>query len=149
MICCPGGDFCSLANAKSIPIAAAIAMRFDDLDFQHDIGDIELNISGCINACGHHHVGNIGVLGVDKDGSEWYQVSIGGAQGNDTAIGKIIGPSFSAPQMPEVIARLLQVYVRERDRRRALRRHRRPPRPRPVQGICVRHADRGESLRRG
>jgi sulfite reductase (NADPH) hemoprotein beta-component len=114
MICCPGGDFCSLANAKSLPIAAAIGMRFDDLDFQHDIGDIELNISGCINACGHHHVGNIGVLGVDKDGSEWYQVSIGGAQGNDTAIGKIIGPSFSAPQMPEVIARLLQVYVRER-----------------------------------
>jgi sulfite reductase (NADPH) hemoprotein beta-component len=73
MICCPGGDFCSLANAKSIPIAAAIAERFDNLDFQHDIGEIELNISGCINACGHHHVGNIGVLGVDKDGSEWYQ----------------------------------------------------------------------------
>jgi sulfite reductase (NADPH) hemoprotein beta-component len=114
MICCPGGDFCSLANAKSLPIAAAIAERFDNLDFQHDIGDIELNISGCINACGHHHVGNIGVLGVDKDGSEWYQVSIGGAQGNDSAIGKIIGPSFSALQMPEVIGRLLEVYVRER-----------------------------------
>jgi sulfite reductase (NADPH) hemoprotein beta-component len=114
MICCPGGDFCSLANAKSLPIAAAIAERFDSLDFQHDIGDIELNISGCINACGHHHVGNIGVLGVDKDGSEWYQVSIGGAQGNDSAIGKIIGPSFSSLQMPEVIGRLLQVYVRER-----------------------------------
>ncbi|MDB5909072.1 MAG: sulfite reductase, partial [Massilia sp.] len=75
IICCPGGDFCSLANAKSLPIAAAIAERFDNLDFQHDIGDIELNISGCINACGHHHVGSIGVLGVDKDGSEWYQVS--------------------------------------------------------------------------
>ncbi|HEY0061610.1 MAG TPA: nitrite/sulfite reductase [Telluria sp.] len=114
MICCPGGDFCSLANAKSLPIAAAIAERFDNLDFQHDIGDIELNISGCINACGHHHVGSIGVLGVDKDGSEWYQVSIGGAQGNNSAIGKIIGPSFSALQMPEVIDRLLQVYVRER-----------------------------------
>jgi sulfite reductase (NADPH) hemoprotein beta-component len=114
MICCPGGDFCSLANAKSIPIAAAIAERFDSLDFQHDIGEIELNISGCINACGHHHVGSIGVLGVDKDGSEWYQVSIGGAQGNSPAIGKIIGPSFSALQMPEVIDRLLQVYVRER-----------------------------------
>ena len=114
MICCPGGDFCSLANAKSLPIAAAIAERFDNLDFQHDIGDIELNISGCINACGHHHVGSIGVLGVDKDGSEWYQVSIGGAQGNSPAIGKIIGPSFSALQMPEVIDRLLQVYVRER-----------------------------------
>ncbi|MFC0169648.1 nitrite/sulfite reductase [Pseudoduganella danionis] len=114
MICCPGGDFCSLANAKSIPIAAAIAERFDSIDFQHDIGEIELNISGCINACGHHHVGGIGVLGVDKDGSEWYQVSIGGAQGNNAAIGKIIGPSFSALQMPEVIGRLLQVYVRER-----------------------------------
>jgi sulfite reductase (NADPH) hemoprotein beta-component len=114
IISCPGGDFCSLANAKSIPIAAAIAERFDDLDFQHDIGDIELNISGCINACGHHHVGSIGILGVDKDGSEWYQVSIGGAQGNNAAIGKIIGPSFSALQMPEVVGRLLEVYVRER-----------------------------------
>lgn len=114
IISCPGGDFCSLANAKSIPIAAAIAERFDNLDFQHDIGDIELNISGCINACGHHHVGHIGVLGVDKDGSEWYQVSIGGAQGNESAIGKIIGPSFSAPQMPEVIGRLLEVYVKNR-----------------------------------
>ncbi|MDN4052378.1 nitrite/sulfite reductase [Massilia sp. YIM B02763] len=114
IISCPGGDYCSLANAKSIPIAAAIAQRFDDLDYQHDIGDIELNISGCINACGHHHVGHIGILGVDKDGSEWYQVSIGGAQGNQSAIGKIIGPSFSAPQMPEVVQRLLDVYVRER-----------------------------------
>ncbi|NNG23739.1 nitrite/sulfite reductase [Telluria aromaticivorans] len=114
MIACPGGDFCSLANAKSLPIAAAIAERFDNLDFQHDIGDIELNISGCINACGHHHVGAIGILGVDKDGSEWYQVSIGGAQGNNAAIGKIIGPSFSALQMPEVVGRLLEVYVRER-----------------------------------
>jgi sulfite reductase (NADPH) hemoprotein beta-component len=114
IICCPGGDFCSLANAKSIPIAEAIAERFDDIDFQHDIGDIDLNISGCINACGHHHVGNIGVLGVDKDGSEWYQVSIGGKQGNDSAIGKIIGPSFAAGQMPEVVSRLLNVYVRER-----------------------------------
>ncbi|MES2298771.1 MAG: nitrite/sulfite reductase [Pseudomonadota bacterium] len=114
IICCPGGDFCSLANAKSLPIAAAIAERFDDIDFLHDIGEIELNISGCINACGHHHVGSIGVLGVDKDGSEWYQVSIGGAQGNNAAIGKIIGPSFSSLQMPEVITRLLHVYVRER-----------------------------------
>jgi sulfite reductase (NADPH) hemoprotein beta-component len=114
MISCPGGDYCALANAKSIPIAAAIAKRFDDLDFQHDIGDIELNISGCINACGHHHVGHIGVLGVDKDGAEWYQVSIGGAQGNQASIGKIIGPSFSAAQMPEVVGRLLDVYVKNR-----------------------------------
>ena len=115
IICCPGGDFCSLANAKSIPIAADIAERFDNLDFQHDIGEIELNISGCINSCGHHHVGHIGILGVDKDGSEWYQVSIGGAQGNNSSIGKIIGPSFSAHQMPEVIDRILQVYLRERN----------------------------------
>ncbi|MFC7514496.1 nitrite/sulfite reductase [Herbaspirillum sp. GCM10030257] len=114
MICCPGGDFCALANAKSIPIASDIAERFDNLDFQHDIGEIELNISGCINSCGHHHVGHIGILGVDKDGSEWYQVSVGGAQGNNSSIGKIIGPSFSAHQMPEVIDRILQVYLRER-----------------------------------
>jgi sulfite reductase (NADPH) hemoprotein beta-component len=114
MICCPGGDFCALANAKSIPIAQAIAERFDILDFQHDIGDIALNISGCINACGHHHVGNIGILGVDKDGAEWYQVSLGGAQGNRASVGKIIGPSFSAHQMPTVIDRILQVYVRDR-----------------------------------
>ena len=114
IVCCPGGDFCALANAKSIPIAADIAERFDNLDFQHDIGEIDLNISGCINSCGHHHVGHIGILGVDKDGSEWYQVSIGGAQGNQSSIGKIIGPSFSAHQMPEVIDRILKVYVRER-----------------------------------
>ena len=111
LICCPGGDFCSLANAKSIPIALEITERFKDLDYLHDIGEIELNISGCINACGHHHVGNIGILGVDKDGSEWYQVSLGGAQGIHAAIGKIIGPSFAAAQMPEVIERLIKVYL--------------------------------------
>lgn len=114
IICCPGGDFCALANARSIPLAKAIAERFDNIDFQHDIGEIELNMSGCMNACGHHHVGHIGILGVDKDGEEWYQVSIGGAQGNDSSLGKVIGPSFSFAQTPEVIARLLQVYVRER-----------------------------------
>ncbi|MBI1175690.1 MAG: nitrite/sulfite reductase [Sideroxydans sp.] len=114
MICCPGGDFCALANARSIPLAKAIAERFDRLDFLHDIGDIELNMSGCMNACGHNSVGHIGVLGVDKDGSEWYQVSIGGAQGNDAAIGKVIGRAFSFQQVPEAIERLLQVYVRER-----------------------------------
>jgi len=114
IICCPGGDFCSLANARSIPLAKAIAERFDNLDFQHDIGEIELNMSGCMNACGHHHVGNIGILGVDKDGEEWYQVSIGGAQGNTSSLGKVIGRSFTFAQTPEVIARLLQVYVRER-----------------------------------
>ncbi len=114
IICCPGGDFCSLANARSIPLAKAIAERFDNLDFQHDIGEIELNMSGCMNACGHHHVGNIGILGVDKDGEEWYQISVGGAQGNDSGLGRVIGPSFSFAQTPEVIGRLLEVYVRER-----------------------------------
>ena len=114
IICCPGGDFCSLANAKSIPIAQAIAERFDHIDFLHDIGDFELNISGCINACGHHHVGNIGVLGVDKDGSEWYQVTLGGAQGNQTALGKVIGPSFSAEEMPEVVSRIIDTFVANR-----------------------------------
>ena len=114
IICCPGGDFCSLANAKSIPIAEAIQMQFDNLDYLHDIGELELNISGCMNACGHHHVGHIGILGVDKDGSEWYQVSIGGKQGNDASIGSVIGPSFSADEMPSVIQKLIDVYLKER-----------------------------------
>ena len=114
IICCPGGDFCSLANAKSIPIAEAIQMQFDNLDYLHDIGDLELNISGCMNACGHHHVGHIGILGVDKDGSEWYQVTIGGKQGNDASIGTVIGPSFSAEEMPSVVQRLIEVYIQER-----------------------------------
>ncbi|HEY0906501.1 MAG TPA: nitrite/sulfite reductase [Methylophilus sp.] len=114
IICCPGGDFCSLANAKSIPIAEAIQMQFDNLDYLHEIGDLELNISGCMNACGHHHVGHIGILGVDKDGSEWYQVTVGGKQGNDASIGTVIGPSFSAEEMPGVVQRLIEVYVRER-----------------------------------
>ncbi|MBC7499399.1 MAG: nitrite/sulfite reductase [Herminiimonas sp.] len=110
IIACPGGDYCSLANARSLPIAAAITQRFDDLDFVHDLGDLSLNISGCINACGHHHMGNIGVLGVDKDGQEWYQVTIGGAQGNNSALGKVIGPSFRAEQMPDVIERVVETF---------------------------------------
>lgn len=111
IICCPGGDFCSLANAKSIPIAAAIQQRFDDLDYLYDIGDIELNISGCMNACGHHHVGHIGILGVDKNGEEWYQVTIGGTQGNDTRLGRIIGPSFARADMADVVETLIQTYI--------------------------------------
>ncbi len=114
MICCPGGDFCALANAKSIPIAEAIQTRFDDLDYLHDIGEIEINISGCMNACGHHHVGHIGVLGVDKNGEEWYQVSIGGDQGNDTSLGRVIGPSFAAADMPDVVDALIKTYVDSR-----------------------------------
>jgi sulfite reductase (NADPH) hemoprotein beta-component len=114
IICCPGGDFCSLANAKSIPIAEAIQIQFDNLDYLHDIGELELNISGCMNACGHHHVGHIGTLGVDKDGSEWYQVSIGGKQGNDASISSVIGPSFAAEEMPGVVQRLIDVYIAQR-----------------------------------
>ncbi|MCB1954600.1 MAG: nitrite/sulfite reductase [Rhodocyclaceae bacterium] len=114
MICCPGGDFCNLANAKSIPVAEAIQQRFDDLDYLHDIGDIEINISGCMNACGHHHVGHIGILGVDKNGQEWYQVTIGGAQGNTASLGKVIGPSFARAEMPDVIARIIEIYIEER-----------------------------------
>ncbi|MEO8144748.1 MAG: nitrite/sulfite reductase [Betaproteobacteria bacterium] len=113
IIACPGGDFCSLANAKSIPVAEAIQRRFDDLDFLHDIGELDLNISGCINACGHHHVGHIGILGVDKNGEEWYQITIGGAQ--QGKIGKIIGPSFARADIPDVVERLIDTYLERRD----------------------------------
>ncbi|TCO72736.1 nitrite/sulfite reductase [Chromatocurvus halotolerans] len=114
IICCPGGDFCSLANAKSIPVAEAIQERFDDLDYLYDMGPLELNISGCMNACGHHHIGHIGILGVDKKGEEFYQVSLGGSQSKDASIGKILGPSFSRSEMPDVIETILSVYVAER-----------------------------------
>jgi len=115
LIACPGGDFCSLANAKSLPIAKAIQERFDDLDYLYDLGNISLNISGCINSCGHHHVGNIGVLGVDKDGEEWYQITLGGDQGFDAAIGKVIGPSFYADEIPDVITNIINTYVAQRN----------------------------------
>jgi sulfite reductase (NADPH) hemoprotein beta-component len=111
IIACPGGDFCSLANAKSIPIAEAIQRRFDDLDYLFDIGDLEINISGCMNACGHHHVGHIGILGVDKHGKEFYQVSIGGAQGLGASLGKVIGPSFAQDEMADVVEELIKTYV--------------------------------------
>ncbi|MBL8524349.1 MAG: nitrite/sulfite reductase [Betaproteobacteria bacterium] len=111
IIACPGGDFCSLANAKSIPIADAIQQRFDDLDYIFDIGDIAINISGCMNACGHHHVGHIGILGVDKHGAEFYQVTIGGSQGLDAALGKVIGPSFAQDEMADVVEKLIKTYV--------------------------------------
>ncbi len=114
MINCPGGDFCALANARSIPIAAAITERFEDLDEIHDIGDIDLHISGCINSCGHHHSGHIGILGVDKDGSEWYQVSLGGSDGStisgESTPGKVIGPSFAAEEVPDVIEAVIDTY---------------------------------------
>lgn len=117
MICCPGGDYCSLANAKSIPVAEAIQRRFEDYDYLHDLGDLDINISGCMNACGHHHVGNIGILGVDKKGQEFYQVSLGGHSGhsgNTAALGQIVGPSFARDEIPEVVATLLDVFVDHR-----------------------------------
>jgi sulfite reductase (NADPH) hemoprotein beta-component len=120
IVACPGGDFCSLANAKSLPVADAIQRRFEDLDFQHDIGELDLNISGCINSCGHHHVGHIGVLGVDKHGEEWYQITIGGNQGltragAPAALGKVIGPSFAREDVADVVGKLVEVYLEKRD----------------------------------
>ena len=121
IIACPGGDFCSLANAKSIPVAEAIQRCFDDLDYLHDIGELDLNISGCINACGHHHVGHIGILGVDKNGEEWYQITIGGNQGltlaggTPASVGKVIGPSFARADIPDVVERLIETYLELRD----------------------------------
>ncbi len=114
IICCPGGDFCSLANAKSIPIAKAIQQKFDDLDYLHDIGELDLNISGCMNSCGHHHVAHLGVLGVDKDGAEWYQITLGGSQGNTASIGTVIGPSFAAEEVPGVVQKLIETYIAHR-----------------------------------
>jgi sulfite reductase (NADPH) hemoprotein beta-component len=115
IISCPGGDFCSLANAKSIPVAEAIQRRFDDIDFVYDIGELDLNISGCMNSCGHHHIGHIGILGVDKQGAEFYQISIGGAQGSQASLGKVLGPSVSQEQVPDVIEKLIDVYLERRD----------------------------------
>ncbi len=120
IICCPGGDFCSLANAKSIPVAQSIQERFDNLDYLYDIGELDLNISGCMNACGHHHVGHIGILGVDKNGEEWYQIEVGGNQGEirpgrGASLGKVIGPSFARAEVPDVIERLVRCYLDRRD----------------------------------
>ena len=114
IICCPGGDFCSLANAKSIPVAEAIQRKFDDMDYVYDLGDLTLNISGCMNACGHHHVGNIGILGVDKKGEEFYQIQLGGSSDTNTTLGNVLGPSFGRDDMPEMIEKILDVYVENR-----------------------------------
>ena len=114
IVCCPGGDFCSLANAKSIPIAESIQRRFEDFDVQKNIGDITLNISGCMNACGHHHVGNIGILGVDKKGAEFYQVTLGGSSDRETSLGKVLGPSFAQAEMPDVMEKIINVYLENR-----------------------------------
>ncbi len=121
MIACPGGDFCSLANARSLPLAEAITARYHDLDELHDLGEIDLHISGCINSCGHHHSGHIGILGVDKDGKEWYQITLGGSDGSalsgEPMAGKVVGPSFSAAEVPEVIEAVLDTYRAHREAR--------------------------------
>jgi len=118
MIACPGGDFCALANARSIPVAAQITERFADLDEQEDIGEIDLHISGCINSCGHHHSGHIGILGVDKDGAEWYQISLGGTDGSTRAgaatPGKVIGPSFAADEIADAVEAVIDAYRQQR-----------------------------------
>jgi sulfite reductase (NADPH) hemoprotein beta-component len=118
MIACPGGDYCALANARSLPIAAAITERYQDLDELFDLGEIDLHISGCINSCGHHHSGHIGILGVDKDGQEWYQVTLGGSDGSAlngiAKAGKVVGPSFAANEVVDVIEAMLDVYTEKR-----------------------------------
>jgi len=115
MIACPGGDYCALANARAIPVAAAISERYQDIDELDDLGPIDLHISGCINSCGHHHSGHIGILGVDKDGKEWYQVTLGGSDGSalsgTAGPGKVVGPSFSAAEVPEVIEAVINTYL--------------------------------------
>ena len=118
MIACPGGDYCDLANARSLPIAAAITERYQDMDELFDLGEIDLHISGCINSCGHHHSGHIGILGVDKDGKEWYQVTLAGSDGSalsgEPKAGKVVGPSFSSAEVVDVIDAVLQVYTEQR-----------------------------------
>jgi sulfite reductase (NADPH) hemoprotein beta-component len=114
MICCPGLDFCSLANAGSIEVAKLINEQFDDYDYLYDLGEIDIKMSGCMNACGHHHIGNIGILGVDKGGEEWYQITIGGTAGADASLGTVIGPSVAKSQVADTIERLLEVYIEKR-----------------------------------
>jgi len=115
IISCPGLDYCALATARSIPISQAITERFDDYDFVNDLGDLSVNISGCINACGHHHVANIGILGVNKQGTEVYQMTLGGSAREDAAIGKIIGPAFEADEIVDAIGSVLSVYLENRE----------------------------------
>lgn len=114
IVACPGGDLCSLANAKSVPIAESIQRRFDDMDYVHDLGELDVNISGCMNACGHHHIGHIGILGVDKKGEEFYQITVGGRGDRITRVGEKLGPSFNAEDVPDVVSKLVNVYVENR-----------------------------------
>ncbi|HTL91355.1 MAG TPA: nitrite/sulfite reductase, partial [Steroidobacteraceae bacterium] len=119
MIACPGLDFCSLANAGTIGVARQIQQRFDDLDYLYDLGEIEIKMSGCMNACGHHHVGHIGILGVDKHGEEWYQISLGGSANGFTALGEVIGPSVAQHEVAATLERIVETYreLRETDER--------------------------------
>ena len=114
IIACPGLDYCALANARAIPIAQDIAVRFADIDRAENIGELKIKISGCINACGHHHVGHIGSLGVDKKGEEFYQLSLGGSAAEDAEVGKILGPAVAADKVTDAVDHLIGVYLRER-----------------------------------
>ena len=114
MICCPGLDFCGLANAESISVARQINALFDDMDYLHDLGDVRIKISGCMNACGHHHVGHIGILGVDKKGEEWYQITVGGSAEERTRLGRRLGPAVPKAEVAQTIARILDVFVAHR-----------------------------------
>jgi sulfite reductase (NADPH) hemoprotein beta-component len=114
IICCPGLDFCDLANARSIPQALELSQRFEDLDYQHDIGELNIKMSGCINACGHHHVGHIGILGINKRGEEAYQLALGGAPGNDASFGKIVGPAFPPDKIVNAVETIVKRYLEVR-----------------------------------
>ncbi|WP_261843228.1 nitrite/sulfite reductase [Aliamphritea ceti] len=114
VVCCPGGDFCGLANARSLPINTAIQQRFEDLDYLYDLGDLSLRISGCINACAHHHIANIGILGVDKKGEEFYQLTLGGDSGMRSQIGKVLGPSIPLEAVPDALQAIVDVFVEQR-----------------------------------
>ncbi len=114
IVACPGGDLCALANAKSIPIAESIQRRFDDVDYVHDLGPLDLNISGCMNACGHHHIGHIGILGVDKKGKEFYQVTLGGRGDKLSRVGEKMGPSFESEEITDVVEKIIKLYVEKR-----------------------------------
>ena len=113
-VCCPGGDFCNLANARSLPINEAILQRFGDLQQLYNLGDLSLRISGCINACAHHHIANIGILGVDKNGEEFYQITLGGETGQRSAIGKVLGPSLPMERVASAVEKIIDVYVEHR-----------------------------------
>ena len=114
IVACPGGDLCALANAKSVPVAEGIQRRFDDMDYVHDLGPLDINISGCMNACGHHHIGHIGILGVDKKGKEFYQITLGGRGDKLSRIGEKMGPSFESHEVTDVIEKIINTYVDRR-----------------------------------